>query len=368
MGEQSRRIAVALAVAVAVVVATVSLSSVAAGAWPAPRGDGFIRVCGTQLCLQGRPFVIHGASAYGQYADPVQEVALARRAHLDVIELVEFDTQYHVLSDTMSAATWDRLDCFIAVAGAAGLHVVLNLSEYGQSLAAAGQPPTAVDWESYLRFIADRINTVTGVRYADDPAIAMVELYGEIDAPDFGVPTAGTTAQMTAYFHRSLAEWHALAPNILASTGGFSYINYPDSQSGIDWQQIVSDPLDTVCDVEVNSSADRDVSVPELSSYCRGLGKPWFLAAWSSCYNDQPWGSADIDDWPSDTAMAAHAEDMEEIAADRDVTPPGPAMAPVGTDFWNLGDTPVVEGTCDLGPQFPLTFDVVRRAGAGLAG
>lgn len=367
MRVQSRRLVVAWAVAV--VLLTAGVSSATAGAAPAsPPGDQFVRACGTQLCLHGRAFVIHGATAYGEYGNPVREVALARRAHLNTIELVEFDTRYHVLSDTMSAATWDRVDRFIAVAGAAGMHVVLNLAEYGQSLAAAGRTPTTVDWGSYLSFIANRVNTVTGVRYRDDPTIAMVELYGEIDAPNFGVPTAGTTAEMIAYFHRSLAEWHALAPNILGSTGGFSYINYPDSQSGIDWQQIVSDPLDSVCEVEVNSSADRDVSVPELSSYCKALGKPWFLAAWSSCYNDHPWGSADINDWPSDQAMAAHAEDMEEITADRGVTAPGPAMAPVGSDFWNLGDTPVVEGTCNIGPQFPLTFDVVRRAGVGQVG
>lgn len=325
----------------------------------------FVRACGTQLCLPGlhglQPYVVHGGTAYGQYDNPVREIALAKRAHVNVIELVEFDTKFHILSDTMSSATWTRVDRFLAVARAAGMHVILHFAEYGQSLAAAGVTPTTVDWKSYLSFVANRVNTVTGIRYKDDPTIAMVELYGEIDAPNFGVPTAGTTAEMTAFFHRTLTEWHALAPHILASTGGFSYINYPNS--GIDWQTIVSDPADDVCGVEVNATPDRDVSVPAMSSLCQKLGKPWFLSAWSSCYADKGF-DGDIDHWSSDTEMAAHAVDMEQVAADRHPAGAAPSMPSIGSDFWNLGDTPVVKGTCDIGPQFPLTLRAVQQAGS----
>lgn len=326
-----------------------------------PGHDPFVRVCGTQMCLNGHPFVIHGATAYSHYDDPEHEIALAKRAHVNVIELVEFDTEYHVLSDTMSEATWTRVDRFLAAAHEAGMHVILHFAEYGQSLAAAGITPTTVDWKPYLSFVANRVNTVTGVRYKDDPTIAMVQLYGEIDAPNFGVPTAGTTAEMTAFFHRSLTEWHQLAPKILINTGGFSYINYPNS--GIDWKTIVSDPADSVCSVEINSTADRDVSVPNMSSFCKQLGKPWFLSAWSSCYNHHPWGDADIDDWPNDAAMAAHAQVMEQISAGRRSTGPAPAMPAIGNDFWNLGASAVTEGTCDIGPQFPQTFRTVQLAG-----
>ena len=333
-------------------------SASAAAPQTATSYDGHVRVCGTQLCLHGHPFVIRGATPYGQYDNARAEVALARRAHLNVLELVEFDTQYHVLADTMSEATWRRVDKFVAAARSGGLHVVLHLAEYGQSLAAAGITPTTVDWKPYLSFVAHRVNTVTGVQYGNDPTIAMVQLYGEIDAPNFGVPTAGTTEQMTAFFARTLDEWHTLAPAILASTGGFSYLNYPDS--GIDWRTIMADPQDAVCGVEVNSTADRDVSVPNVASYCKGLGKPWFLSAWSSCYDHNPWGPEDLDHWPDDVAMAAHAREMEDLAAGSREGGPAPAMPAIGSDFWNLGDTPVREGTCDIGPQFPLTFSAVR--------
>jgi hypothetical protein len=326
-----------------------------ASAAPPP---GFVRVCGLQLSLNGQPFIISGATAYGQYDNAEGEVALARQAHLNTLEIVEFETEYHALSAEMSAATWKRVDTFIAAARAGGLHVILNLSGYGQSLAAAGQIPTTTDWGPYLTFIADRVNTVTRVRYADDPTIAMVELYGEINAPGYGAPTAGTTAEMNAFFKRTLAEWKALAPHIIVSTGGFSYIN--DPRSGISWKTIVADPGDAVCDIEVNAYADRDMSVPDLSAYCRRLGKPWFLATWSSCYRQGPNFNGDIDSWQTDADMAAHARDMYKIAADKSPAAPGPAVSSVGTDFWNLAVGPAGYGTCDIGPQFPRTFSVVQ--------
>jgi hypothetical protein len=145
------------------------------------------------------------------------------------------------------------------------------------------------------------------------------------------------------------------------STGGFSYINDPNS--GIDWRTIVADPNNATCDVEVNSFHDRDISVPELSDYCRQLGKPWFLSAWSSCLGDK-WSSVDSNDWPDDASMAAHARDMYDRAAGHATTWPGPAMPAVGTDFWNLGTEPIHNGTCDLGPQFPQAFAAVRQNGS----
>jgi len=317
---------------------------------PPPSLSSFVTVCGTALCADGMRFDERGATAYGQYGNAVDEVALARRANLNTLELVEFDTQYHTLSDTESSATWDRVDAFIAAAHAGGLHVILNLSEYGQSLQAAGQPPVTTDWGPYLSFIANRVNTVTGVRYADDPTIAMVELWGEIPAPDYPNPV-GTTHQITDFYSRSLAEWRADAPNILVSSGGFSYINDPNS--GIDWKTIMADPDNAACDVEVNSSADLSVSVPSVSSFCRALGKPWFLAAWSSCFGASR-GTWDLDYWSSDAAMAAHARVMVNVADGVSVP------APFGDDFWNIGDTAAVTGTCDIGPQFPLTFAAIE--------
>jgi hypothetical protein len=333
------------------------LSAAVSPSTKASRLPAAVSVCGLSLCAGGKPFVVRGATAFGEYSDPHTEVALAKRAHLNTLELVEFDTQYHVLSDTMSSATWDRVDKFIAVARSEGLHVILNLSEYGQSLQAAGETPTTLDWEPYLSFIANRTNTVDGLIYKDDPTIAMVEIFGEICSPgETGSTcpkgTTGTTAEMQSFFHRTETEWSALAPNILVSSGGLSHLVKPDKppgvSNGIPYQAIYSDPANDVCDLEVNSPNDYNDSVPKVTSYCNSIGKPWFLSAWSACYQDTGYSYY----LATDAEMAAHAQTMYDLTLGAS---PSNEVA-VGTDFWNLSHTPAEPGTCDLGPQFPLTW------------
>ena len=335
------------------VVLTAALVVLVTRSLSANSAPAFVHVCGSRFCVADHVFTVRGATAYGKYVSPAAEVALARRANLNVLELSEFDAEFHVLSDVESRATWRRVDRFIAAAAAARLHVILNLSEYGQSLEAARITPTRVDWGGYLRFIADRRNTVTHVLYKNDPTIAMVELFGEITPPHDGSDpgAAGTANQITSFFRRTLAEWRSLAPNILASSGGFSYLG--DPASGLDWKGIVRDRNDATCDIEVNSVNDLRVGVGHLSSFCKRLGKPWFLAAWSSCYGDPARG---YDYFSSDRAMAEHARAMYRVA--RGGAPA--ARQSIGNDFWNLADTPAVSGTCDIGPGFPLTFAAIR--------
>jgi hypothetical protein len=99
--------------------------------------------------------------------------------------------------------------------------------------------------------------------------------------------------------------------------------------------------------------------MPNLSKYCKSIGKPWFLAAWSSCYDNKKF-SDDINHWTTDAAMAAHARDMYKIASNRNPAKPGPAIAAVGSSFWNLGGGAPRWTTCDIGPGFPQTFKVVQ--------
>jgi hypothetical protein len=310
----------------------------------------FVQTCGNGLVLLGRPFVIHGATAYGQYDKPAEQVALARQARLNVIEIVEYETRYHDLSDTMSEATWARIDRMIAAARAGGLHVILNLSSYGHSLRDAGYKPSTTDWGPFLGFVANRVNTQTGVQYKSDSTIALVELYGEIDAPNYNARGRGTTSEVTAFYKRTLAQWRALDPNHLVASGGFSYLD--DPRSGIDWRTIMADPNNQVCAAEINSAGDRNITIPNVSAYCHKLGKPMFLAAWSSCLGDKKY-PGDINWWNSDAAMAAHAQDIYSLV--RNTYP-----AKAGASFWNLGATPARVGSCDIGPQFPQTFSVVQ--------
>ncbi|HSX00371.1 MAG TPA: hypothetical protein VLH38_05020 [Patescibacteria group bacterium] len=344
-------------------VQTISSSQASGGKFVRFEGtslNGFVVVCGMQLCLNGKSFIIHGATTYAQLDDPTKEVALAKSVGINTLELVNFDKNDQDPNSITAEDTWTRLDAFIAETKAQGLHIVLNLSGYNHALKKASKNPTTTDWQPFLQSIADRTNTKTGVKYKDDPTIAMIELVGEIDAPNYDGNAAkwGTTAQTTEFFKRSLAQLKALDGNHVISTGGFSNINDPGS--GIDWRTIVADPNNAVCDVEINSGPDRNISVPAMSSYCNGISKPWFLAAWSSCQGPKDPSFEDVDNWDTDALMAAHAQDMYNIARNKNPTAPGPAMAAIGSDFWNLADTPYHQGNCDLGPRLPLSFAVVK--------
>ncbi|QNK82075.1 hypothetical protein [Nakamurella sp. PAMC28650] len=157
---------------------------------------------------------------------------------------------------------------------------------------------------------------------------------------------------MVNFYHRTLTEWQALAPNILITTGGFSHLNSTNS-SGIPWQTIMSDPANPLCELEINSEGDLNGAVRKVANFCRQKGKPWYLAAWSSCYNDPEYPIPML----TDSAMATHAQRMYDIQHGSD-----PATIPaVGATFWNLKDAGAVPGHCDIGPAFPLTFDVIKN-------
>lgn len=323
---------------------------------PAPKSP-FVTTCKTGFCIRGKRFWIKGATAYNHYDDPVSVVALAKSGNLNTLELVEFQTQHHVLSDAQSLGTWQRVDRFIATVRAHGLHVILNFSEFGQSLQAAGYTMSSPSWQSqwsqFLTFVATRINTVTGVRYMNDPTIAMVEIWAEIPAPGYPNPV-GTAQQMIAFYANTFATWKRLAPRILVSSGGFSYLN--NGASGVPWREVMSNPNNALCDFEINSKGDRNTTAQLVTQYCKTLGKPWFLGAWSSCNKPDEGGSRDWfgGDVITDEQMAAHTQDMYRIAKGGR---PAAYMA-VGTDFWNIGREATL--TCELGPQFPKTWSVVK--------
>jgi hypothetical protein len=200
---------------------------------------------------------------------------------------------------------------------------------------------------------------VSGVTYKNDPTIAKFQIWGEIPSPGgSGTPpacasTCWTATQMQAFYANTIAKWHSLAPNILVSSGGFSYLN--STSSGLPWQSVMALPDNATCDVEVNSPGDKTFSVPLVTNYCKTLNKPWFESAWSSCY--QPNGQTYATYTINDSEMATHAQDMYNVAAGG-----SPATYPgVGSEFWNLRDQGTTAGTCSLSPNFPLTWAVIQN-------
>ena len=105
--------------------------------------------------MNGTPWYMTGASIYNPGLRPAQSgllnpagtVALAQRAGLNTIRLVNYFSDTGVPESTPYAETaWVQVDQMIADAGAAGLHVDLDLSDYRNILWNNCVNPYTHDW------------------------------------------------------------------------------------------------------------------------------------------------------------------------------------------------------------------------------
>ncbi len=293
----------------------------------------YVRACGTQLCSGGRPFPLKMASVYAIGGHRATDISLARQGGLNTIRLVDMLDESGPVSGAYDEAAWDQVDADIAAAHAAGLHVELDLSSYRNLLQHNGIDPYTRDWEPFLTFVADRVNTVTGVRYADDPTIALVAFAGEVAAPGDGKPDSAATP-IYDFFTRTFAEWHALDPHHLTSTGGMLALN--DTGAGIDWQHLMTLPGNDVCAMHAYSQADVTAGMPNLARWC--AGRPWVVEEYGAPQSQ------------GDPARAAFFRQVTQAAA---------RLHTAGSGFWNLG--PQVAGpSYDVSPAFPRTWLAAR--------
>ncbi len=296
----------------------------------------FVERCGTSICLRGAPFPLYAASVLFASADPTGTMVRARAQGLNTVRLVNFlDESGSPSTAPFDEARWRAVDREIAAGRAAGLHVILDLSTY-RNLLGHSQNPYTADWARFLAWVTSRRNTVSGVRYKDDPTIAMVSLAGEIEAPnsDAGRALGETTAQLTAFFARTAREFRAHDPNHLLSTGGLLQLDW---DSGIDWRAIGSLTAVDVIAVHVYSRADRLVTLPAVAAWARAHAKPWVLEEFG------------LPQSAGDRARAAYFGSVITQASQKGAA---------GIGFWNSGPEHK-PGSFDVNSSTPLTWAVV---------
>jgi hypothetical protein len=306
------------------------------GSPAAPANSGtFVKACGLSLCLAGRLWHMYHASTYGGLQHPDLTTSLAVQGHLNTIRIDDFLDSSGAPSAAFDEEDWRKVDRMIASARSKGLHVLLDLSVYrnlsDQNRAAN---PYLVDWKPFLTFVTRRLNTVTRVRYADDPTIALVSLAGEVAPPHgSGNDLHVTTQQINTFFARTSAEFKALDAHHLLSPGGQYQLNW---NSGIDWKTIFSLPGIDVCAVHAPPDGDDPVLA---ATYCKGIHKPWVWEEFSQ--------AQEIGDRVRATYYQAVYDKAHQYGA-------------AGVGFWNLGP-----GTrpysSDVNPNTPLTWHVVVK-------
>lgn len=142
-----------------------------------------------------------------------------------------------------------------------------------------------------------------------------------------------TPNDLTSFFNNSLEQLRKYMPNQIAETGGFLYLDWSD----IDWRAIMGNPNCQVCSLHAGSTGDFDITIPEVTSYCKSLNKPWLYEEFDVCSN-----------W-IDFERSVGFQFRYEI---------GEKYNTSGIIFWNLGNGTTKNGgvTCDVNPFFPLTF------------
>ena len=329
---------------------------------PAPVRGAAVHVCGVAFCLDGHTWYMFGATIYNPGLRPEQSgldnpagtVAQAQEAHLNTIRITNFFSHDgDPATVPYDATSWAKVDQMIAAAGAAGLHVDLGLSDYRALLWDNCIDPYTADWSHYLTFAANRVNTVTGAVYKNDPTIAMISIAGEplaANKPHTGVSSGGSpdpalanctieysTAQLTAFYVNTTSTWKAQGGSVLVSPGGLGYINEYQS-AGIDWQTIFS--LSTVDICAIKTYGGMFAFAPTPAAYCHSINKPII---------DEEFGyQQSTGDAQRAALFAAQYAQLRQIGA-------------AGVAFWNLGYQ-VASTSYEVSPLTPLTFAAVQAA------
>jgi mannan endo-1,4-beta-mannosidase len=213
-----------------------------------PINDGeFVRRQGGILTLNGRPYRFHGnniyfnqaAIAYGNIAavEEVLEKMLALgltvirgNAHNDH-DPAHDPAAIQIEPGVYNEANLVALDQSVAIAKSRNIRLILKFTNYWEAYGGIRRyvewhlnrkptqkesglfytEPRVRNWfQDYIRTIIDRINTVTGITYRNEPAILAWELGNELRNPGDADALVNWTAEMAAYI-RQLDNNHLIA-------------------------------------------------------------------------------------------------------------------------------------------------------------
>jgi hypothetical protein len=349
--------------------------------------SAFVRADGQSLSLAGQPWYLYGASTYhssnrGGPNDDDAVIAMAVDAGLNTLRLGEwFEQTTGEATAPYDAGDWAAVDLYLVKMRDAGLRAILDLSAFRnflmrRDIAQGGwtdlcrddgsvtpEERATVDfasispyrqgayaeWDAFISFVANRINTVSGVAYRDDPTIAIVSFAGEPHPPQSflcGMPA--DTDELTDFYGHVFAEWKQHDSRHLLSSGGMLHLDWEELHgdadgSGIDWQAIFAlsthdVPTLHTYPARIDDGVPVDYQTPKVSTFLANLGKPWFTEEFG-------WRQE-----VGDATRAGYYEWLYQRQLDYGST---------GAAFWNLGFE-LAGGTFDVGPQTPDTWAAVQ--------
>lgn len=302
----------------------------------------FVTACGTSLCLNGKIWHMYGGSIYGYQSDTASRISLATQGKLNTVRITNMlnESSTDLVNAPFDSTKWAKVDAAIAAAGNANLKVILDLSSYRNLYKNNNRNAYTLDWSTFINWVANRTNTVSGVVYKNDPIIAIISVAGEVDPPNASSATGPTsTQQLTDFYTRTIAQVHAADPNHLVSEGGLLQYGW---NSGIDWRSIFALPGDDVPAVHVYSAGDENYA-PTIAADATSINKPWMIEEFG------------FDQTTGDSTRASDFQRVYTLATTNNAA---------GVAYWNIGTEVLGAGgktsTYDVNTSTPLTLAAVQ--------
>ena len=239
--------------------------------------SGFVKREGSRLVLGNDEFRFLGANNYYMHHKPYEMIddvlASASGMNVSVLRVWGFldglgDHSFHMQPQLGvfeplpgNESAWERLDYTVAKAGESGIRLLIVLTnnwsdfggipQYAKWLELENEDDFFTDERAraaYRRFaqtLIERVNTVTGVAYRDDPTIMAWSLCNEprCESDPSGRTLLEWTREMSAFVK-------AIAPNQLVTLGSEGFFRREsdqwthNGQAGVDWESIIA--LDTI--------------------------------------------------------------------------------------------------------------------------
>jgi len=351
--------------------------------------EGFVSASGDQFVLDGQPYRYGGTNNYYLHyrsnlmVDDVFDDAAAM--NLGVIRAWTFlecggdrpnsaggcsqgENQWmQRWSDAANGPVYntgagglEQLDYMLAKANETGIRLILPLTNNWPDFGGMDQyvtwhglqfhdqfytdPAIRQNYKDWVATLVNRVNTITGVRYSDDPAIFSWELANEPRCINASLPTSGTCTQQT------LLDWAdemstyitSVDPNHMVSIGDEGFLDWG---RGEDWPYNGTDGVDH----------EALTSLPNVDFGTFHL----YPDHWS---RDPQWGTTWIDDHMTAAADYGKPVILEEFgyqnqgARDSTYQAWADAVRTGGGDGWNFW---ILTGIQDDGQLYP-DFDGFR--------
>lgn len=251
--------------------------------------QSFVKVVDGRFMYQGKPYRALGFTSY-QYcvgawnsqssrADIEKVFDAAKANGIDLFRATDTIYDFNVgdLNKDLSDAVWDRIDMILEIARVRHMKVILDLAGPATRTAQNSSPP--FDYSDPANFdrikaiydtIPNRVNSISGIRYKDDPTIFGYSILGEIvpfglqHNPDGSVNLKDDSRDVNNYeslVHMAAVELRKNDPNHLICAGGLLHMapNGPvvDSTGKPYWQTVWSDPVFDYCAIHIYPNWDQ---------------------------------------------------------------------------------------------------------------